>query len=172
MSARGKTTPASTPGSFTAASGQTSRVELRAAEPVSTAVVLPEAWPLEPAELDQMIGPVPAREFTAGSPHGQTEAWASIRRIAAHTEDKVWISDVAGAITDSARTSNWRGNWEATHAVGSFAYVDGGRRDLLAGHDERCNAHSLYGQAFRLAMREQGHPAPVPRCVCPPKVGG
>ena len=171
MTARGKTTPTSTAGSFAASSGATSRVEIPA-EQASTGIVLPETWPLEPAELDTMIGPIPAREFTAGSAHGQTEAWRSIRRIAGHTDDKVWIADVAGAITDSAQASNWRGNWEATHAVASFAHVDANRRSRLAGHAERCDAHSLYGRAFRLAMQEQGHRAPGPQCVCPAKGGG
>lgn len=119
-----------------------------------------------------MIGWTAARELTTASLHGQSEAWRSIRRIAAHGIDKAWIDDVAGAITDSARCSNWRGNWNDLHSVASFAYHDGERRDRLAGRDTRCERHSVYSRAFRKAMHEQGHSTPIAECTCNTTEGG
>lgn len=128
--------------------------------------LLPTDFTLDERLLSLVIGSVAAREFVAGTDHGRVDAWRDMSRIAAAEDERTWLMEVAGAITDSARMQSFRGNWEALHAVASFAYEDGKRRDALAGRSSRCDRHSIYSRAHRQAMREQGHRSDTPECRC------
>lgn len=129
-------------------------------------MALPVDFSLDERLLGLVIGAVAAREFIAGSDHGRVDAWRDMTRIAAAEDEPTWLMEVAGAITDSARMQSFRGNWEALHAVASFAYEDGKRRDAVAGVSSHCDRHSLYSRAHRKAMQEQGHYSEMPECRC------
>lgn len=133
-------------------------------------VTLPDVWPTDETELAALIGSVAAREFLAGTPYQQLDAWKAMQHLAAagDTGPGRWIDYAMGAITDSARMESFKGNWEALHSVCSFAYVDGKRRDAARGIAPECHRHSRYAMAHRQAMRDQGYPQDVPGCRCDP----
>lgn len=117
-------------------------------------------------ELRDLLGIIGYREYSDASSQGKKEVEDLASRIR-DLSDEEFVQEAASAIYDSALMMGHRGNFEHVHAQVSLVHVESNRRQVLAGHEERCPYESLYIKAHSQAMRMGGHNSdPNPSCTC------
>lgn len=117
-------------------------------------------------ELLKLIGPHGLKEYTAATePHK-----AEVIKFATamwELDDIRFVDACARSILESARLNSMKGNWEGVHAIASACYTEAKRRQVAAGHDERCRGDNLYTKGFNRAYRSQGYtPSSPSACDC------
>lgn len=114
------------------------------------------------AEIEELYGPVAAREFAGMYTTRVREVEHHILAMQAAAERgdaEEFINRAASHITASARMASYpyQGNFEDIHVLATIAFAIAERTAAAEGVYDGCQVHGWYARAFRKAYTEQGH---------------